>query len=417
MAKEIERISLKQLKKNERICGILGLLLGVIAFIFLFVDAIVFSGTITEETSVQFVTHISRFLSSDFGLYYGDISIPIWEFCTPDLNPENLERLIRIYFAVLSWFMLIGSLLSVLFFILFLCKIRLYWLSEFAARMAAISGIFILLSLIVGQISISGDRIYLESVNYNIAIPIIYSIVMAGLCIAVSRLLKYSQKRQEILKDIRTKQEMEAAVGAAPSVGTNAMPAPMIQAAPLTENSAAPAIPSTTAPAPAEAAAAPVPAPAVSVPAPEPSSATAPVNAGAAYNAPVTDAAKQAILAKFQNALSPSGMTSFAKYIETLTADQYQRLMQMPVKKKVVTILFAIFLGGIGIDRFYVGDVKLGVFKIVGSVAASLMILIPILGTIASIANVIWKFADIFISYKKIYDKNYENAMAILGKR
>ena len=240
---------------------------------------------------------------------------------------------------------------------------------------------------------------------------------MAGLCIAVCRLLKYSQKRQEILKDIRTKQEMEAAVGAAPSVGTNAMPAPMIQAAQPGENYAVPVIPSTPTPAPAESTAAPVPAPAVSVPAPEPSSATAPVNAGAAYNAPVTDAAKQAILAKFQNALSPSGMTSFAKYIETLTADQYQRLMQMPVKKKVVTILLAIFLGGIGIDRFYVGDVKLGVFKIVGSVAASLMILIPILGTIASIANVIWKFADIFISYKKIYDKNYENAMAILGKR
>lgn len=411
------QVSLKKLKQNELICAVLGLLLGIIAFIFLFVDTIVFNETLVDDISMQFTTHISRFLSSDFGLYYGDISIPIWEFCNPDLNLENLEQLIRIYFAVLSWFMLIGSLLSVLFFILFLCKIRLYWLSEFAARMASISGIFILLSLIVGQISISGDRIYLESVNYNIAIPIIYSIVMAGLCIAVSRLLKYSQKRREILKDIRTKQEMEAAVGAAPSVGTNAMPAPMIQAAQPGENYAVPVIPSTPTPAPAESTAAPVPAPAVSVPAPEPSSATAPVNAGAAYNAPVTDAAKQAILAKFQNALSPSGMTSFAKYIETLTADQYQRLMQMPVKKKVVTILFAIFLGGIGIDRFYVGDVKLGVFKIVGSVAASLMILIPILGTIASIANVIWKFADIFISYKKIYDKNYENAMAILGKR
>ncbi len=418
------QVSLKKLKQNELICAVLGLLLGIIAFIFLFVDTIVFNETLVDDISMQFTTHISRFLSSDFGLYYGDISIPIWEFCNPGLNLENLEQLIRIYFAVLSWFMLIGSLLSVLFFILFLCKIRLYWLSEFAARMAAISGIFILLSLIVGQISISGDRIYLESVNYNIAIPIIYSIVMAGLCIAVSRLLKYSQKRQEILKDIRTKQEMEAAVGAAPSVDTETTPAPMIQAAPLTEDSAAPAIPSTPAPAPAEAAAAaPASALVVSVPAPVPSSAPVPtpaptpVNAGADYNAPVTAAAKQAVLAKFQNALSPSGMTSFAKYIETLTADQYQRLMQMPIKKKVTTILLAIFLGGIGIDRFYVGDVKLGVFKIVGSVAASLMILIPILGTIASIANAIWKFADIFISYKKIYDKNYENAMAILGKR
>ena len=398
------QVSLKDLKRNEIFCGILGLALGVIAFIFLFVNAIVFSGTITEDTSIQFVTHISRFLNSDFGLYYGDISIPIWEFCTPDLNLENLERLIRICFSVFAWVMLIGSLLSVLSFILFLCKIRLYWLSEFAARMAAISGIFILLILIVGQISISGDRIYLEGVNYNIAIPIIYSIVMAGLCIAVCRLLKYSQKRQQILKDIRAKQEMEAAVGAAPGAGTEAIPAPMIQAALAADNPVAPAIPSTPAPAPAESTtAAPAPAP-------------APVNVGAAYHAPVTDAAKQAVLARFQKALSPSGMTTFTKYIETLTADQYQRLMQMPVKKKVTTILLAIFLGGIGIDRFYVGDVKLGVLKIVGSVVASLLILVPILGTIASIANGIWKFVDIFISHKKIYDKNYENAMGILRK-
>lgn len=398
MAKEIERISLKQLKKKERICGILGLLLGVIAFIFLFVNSIVFNGTITEDTSIQFVTHISRFLGSDFGLYYGDISIPIWELCTPDLNLENLEQLIRICFSVFAWVMLIGSLLSVLFFILFLGKIRLYWLSEFAARMATISGIFILLGLIIGQISISGDRIYLEGVNYNIAIPIIYSIVMAGLCIAVYRLLKYSQKRQEILKDIRTKQEMEAAVGATASAGAEAIPSPMIQAAPAADNQVASVEPTAAAPA-----SAPMPAP-------------APVNVGAAYHAPVTDAAKQAVLARFQKALSPSGMTTFTKYIETLTADQYQRLMQMPIKKKVTTILLAIFLGGIGIDRFYVGDVKLGVLKIVGSVVASLLILVPILGTIASIANGIWKFVDIFISHKKIYDKNYENAMGILGK-
>lgn len=388
------QVSLKDLKRNEIICGTLGLALGVIAFIFLFVNSIVFNGTITEDTSIQFVTHISRFLGSDFGLYYGDISIPIWELCTPDLNLENLEQLIRICFSVFAWVMLIGSLLSVLFFILFLCKIRLYWLSEFAARMAAISGIFILLGLIIGQISISGDRIYLEGVNYNIAIPIIYSIVMAGLCIAVCRLLKYSQKRQEILKDIRTKQEMEAAVGATASVGTEATPTPMIQAAPAADNPVAPAEPT---------AAAPTPAP-------------APVNVGAAYHAPVTDAAKQAVLTRFQKALSPSGMTTFTKYIETLTADQYQRLMQMPIKKKVTTILLAIFLGGIGIDRFYVGDVKLGVLKIVGSIVASLLILVPILGTIASIANGIWKFVDIFISHKKIYDKNYENAMGILGK-
>lgn len=109
-------------------------------------------------------------------------------------------------------------------------------------------------------------------------------------------------------------------------------------------------------------------------------------------------------------------MDIFVKRIDQITPEGYARLMSIPLKKKVVAILLAIFLGALGVDRFYVNDVKLGIFKIVGTVGSSLFLFVPILGTIASIANVIWKIADIFISYKQVYNINYERVMAVIGK-
>lgn len=181
--------------------------------LFLFVNAIAFTESVTEDVSVTFTTSISRFLGSDFNLYYGDVSVSLWDFCNPRLNTGTIEQTVSIYLVAFAWVVLIGCLLSALFYILYLCKIRLYWLSGFATRMTTIGSIFILLSLILGQISFDGITIYAEGVSYGVVIPILYSIVMGGLCIVVSYLLKYSQKRRGILKEMLVKQEMEAAVG------------------------------------------------------------------------------------------------------------------------------------------------------------------------------------------------------------
>ena len=62
------------------------------------------------------------------------------------------------------------------------------------------------------------------------------------------------------------------------------------------------------------------------------------------------------------------------------------------------TLLLSIFLGGLGVDRFYVGDVGLGIAKLL----------------FGWITLGIWPFIDIFVSYKKARIKNFENIMAVL---
>ena len=405
MAKEEKQISLKKLKRIELVCGILGLLVGIIAFIFLFVNAIAFTESVTEDVSVTFTTSISRFLGSDFNLYYGDVSVSLWDFCNPRLNTGTIEQTVSIYLVAFAWVVLIGCLLSALFYILYLCKIRLYWLSGFATRMTTIGSIFILLSLILGQISFDGITIYAEGVSYDIVIPILYAILIGGLCIVVSNLLKYSQKRREILKEMLAKQEMEAAVGMqALCASSNAAQAPytangVIQTPYTAASYSAPvsqAAPTLRA-----------------VPASEYGNAAV---GQQTYGTPVNDDEKRAVLVRFRKALTPDDREAFSKQIVALNMHQYQQLIQLPLKNTVVTVLLSIFLGGLGIDRFYVGDVKFGIAKLAVTIVSSILLFVPFLGTFASIANGIWKFVDIFFCYKRGYKKNYENAMGVLRK-
>lgn len=406
MAKEEKQISLKKLKRIELVCGILGLLIGVVAFIFLFVNAIAFTESVTEDVSVTFTTSISRFLGSDFNLYYGDVSVSLWDFCNPRLNTGTIEQTVSIYLVAFAWVVLIGCLLSALFYILYLCKIRLYWLSGFAARMTTIGSIFILLSLILGQISFDGITIYAEGVSYGIVIPILYAILIGGLCIVVSYLLKYSQKRRGILKEMLVKQEMEAAVGMQTLCASN-----NAAQAPYTANGVI-QTPYTVASysAPVSQAAPTLRA----VPASEYGNAAA--VGQQTYGTLVNDDAKRAVLVRFRKALTPDDREAFSKQIVALNMHQYQQLIQLPLKKTVVTVLLSIFLGGLGIDRFYVGDVKFGIAKLAVTIVSSILLFVPFLGTFASIANGIWKFVDIFFCYKRGYKKNYENAMGVLRK-
>ncbi|MDE6585444.1 MAG: TM2 domain-containing protein [Clostridia bacterium] len=61
-------------------------------------------------------------------------------------------------------------------------------------------------------------------------------------------------------------------------------------------------------------------------------------------------------------------------------------------------LLFSIFLGGIGVDRFMIGDVGLGVAKLL----------------FGWITFGLWPLIDIFICYKKAKENNFNKIMTLL---
>ena len=62
------------------------------------------------------------------------------------------------------------------------------------------------------------------------------------------------------------------------------------------------------------------------------------------------------------------------------------------------TVLLSVFLGGLGIDRFYIGDVGLGIAKLL----------------LGWLTLGIWPLIDIFVSYRKARIKSFNNIMSVL---
>ena len=73
-------------------------------------------------------------------------------------------------------------------------------------------------------------------------------------------------------------------------------------------------------------------------------------------------------------------------------------ISEVNFKSSTTTLILSIFLGDLGIDRFYVGDIGLGVLK---------LLTVGLFG--------VWGFIDIFLCYKKAKKKNYKALLECLN--
>lgn len=131
----------------------------------------------------------------------------------------------------------------------------------------------------------------------------------------------------------------------------------------------------------------------------------------------------QVLIEKFGKEIPPNMMFEFKSKLLEAEEEEFDVIYNCPVKKKIATILFAIFLGGIGIDRFYIGDLSLGFGKLSASISmyiisalslssgALWLIIVALLGYIAT---AVWQITDIFFSYKKCRYKNFIKLMRVI---
>lgn len=78
-------------------------------------------------------------------------------------------------------------------------------------------------------------------------------------------------------------------------------------------------------------------------------------------------------------------------------ADKFEEIMCLNYKEPIHILLFSIFLGGFGVDRFILGDVGLGIAKI-------------LLGWLTC---GIWPLVDIFLCYKKAKEMNLNKILML----
>lgn len=94
--------------------------------------------------------------------------------------------------------------------------------------------------------------------------------------------------------------------------------------------------------------------------------------------------------------------------LEAASENCMDALMGIKMKSKIVAILLAMFLGGIGAGRFYIGDKKIGIIRIIVTIATSLASYVPVLGMIVAIVSFGWIIVDIFLVAKRVKQVNFE---------
>lgn len=97
-------------------------------------------------------------------------------------------------------------------------------------------------------------------------------------------------------------------------------------------------------------------------------------------------------------------------------------IAQAGLKNNVITLLLAIFLGGLGAHRFYLGDYRMGAAFLVSNIISYvLMFLVTLISYVFYVVMVlvvvgiaIWQFVDIFISYKRVKTVNFNRLNYVL---
>ncbi len=106
-----------------------------------------------------------------------------------------------------------------------------------------------------------------------------------------------------------------------------------------------------------------------------------------------------AITAQFTKDIPDGSSLALQQALKNVPDEAYPSIIAIQTKSPVTVILLSIFLGGLGVDRFYIGDVKLGIVKLLlGWATYGLLPLI-----------------DIFFCYKKAKKNNYQELMQTIA--
>lgn len=128
-----------------------------------------------------------------------------------------------------------------------------------------------------------------------------------------------------------------------------------------------------------------------------------------------------------------SGLMLHAK-LKTANPSSMDRLMHVRMKNRTVAILLAVFLGNIGVARFYLHDFFIAVWRIVLSAFVALTIYIELkhfpysplnnnwvenswfgLAIISSVASFAWYIADIFMVARRTKNANLNRLIRFLS--
>lgn len=107
----------------------------------------------------------------------------------------------------------------------------------------------------------------------------------------------------------------------------------------------------------------------------------------------------KAIMTKYEDLIPRKRAAQLKNALHNANDNIYDIVMGVKTKSPTITLILAIFLGGLGIDRFYNGDIGLGFLKFFIN---------------GLTFGILW-IVDIFLSYRSTKEKNFIKLMSVLS--
>ena len=105
-----------------------------------------------------------------------------------------------------------------------------------------------------------------------------------------------------------------------------------------------------------------------------------------------------ALMAQYKDLIPSDQVLMLKNALQNAPDYAYDNLVTVQTKSPIVTLLLSIFLGGLGVDRFYIGDIGLGVAKLL----------------LGWLTLGIWPLIDMFCAFGAAKKKNLQNILAAI---
>ena len=102
--------------------------------------------------------------------------------------------------------------------------------------------------------------------------------------------------------------------------------------------------------------------------------------------------------------------------LDDASEEKRNKVKELKLKSIYVTLFLSLLLGIFGADRFYAGDIRLGIGKLALGVVGYLFGGFGTIGFAIQLLSYVWWIEDIFFSYRLSRKRNAERIYAILNE-
>lgn len=103
------------------------------------------------------------------------------------------------------------------------------------------------------------------------------------------------------------------------------------------------------------------------------------------------------LLMAYNKYLPEGGLFMLWSKIDSLSDSQISLLYAINFKDPTIALILSLFVGGLGVDRFYIGDTGLGVLKLI---------------TCGGFG--VWAIIDLFLIMNATKNKNFDKLLSIM---